>query len=72
MSDVLEINVETGEQTIRDYSAAEKKEFIKYKENADAIQDAAEAEAAVKETQRQVILDRLGLTSDEARLLLGS
>jgi len=31
-----------------------------------------QAEAATKETQRQVILDRLGLTSDEARLLLGS
>ena len=29
-------------------------------------------EAATKAAQRQVILDRLGLTSDEARLLLGS
>ena len=28
-------------------------------------------EAEAKETQRQAILDRLGLTSDEARLLLG-
>jgi hypothetical protein len=27
---------------------------------------------AAKETQRQAILDRIGLTSDEARLLLGS
>jgi hypothetical protein len=72
MSDVLEINVETGEQTIRDYSAAEKKEFIKYKENADAIQDAAQAEAEARQAQRQVILDRLGLTAEEARLLLGS
>jgi hypothetical protein len=37
-----------------------------------AVKAEAEAEAAAKETQRQVILDRLGLTSDEARLLLGS
>jgi hypothetical protein len=29
-------------------------------------------EAEARETQRQVILDRLGLTADEARLLLGS
>jgi hypothetical protein len=36
-----------------------------------AVKAEAEAEAAAKETQRQVILDRLGLTSDEARLLLG-
>ena len=28
------------------------------------------AEAATKATQRQAILDRLGLTSEEARLLL--
>ena len=30
----------------------------------------AEAEAEAKETQRQAILDRLGLTSEEAALLL--
>ncbi len=29
------------------------------------------AEAEAKEAQRQAILDRLGLTSDEAKLLLG-
>ena len=35
--------------------------------------DAWKAEQdAAKETQRQAILDRIGLTSDEARLLLGS
>jgi hypothetical protein len=28
-------------------------------------------EAEAKATQRQVILDRLGLTADEAQLLLG-
>jgi hypothetical protein len=29
------------------------------------------AEAEAKETQRQAILDRLGLTADEAKLILG-
>jgi hypothetical protein len=41
------------------------------------LKDVAESEtrkaaAEAREAQRQVILDRLGLTSDEARLLLGS
>ncbi len=36
-----------------------------------AYQTTQEAEAATKATQRQAILDRLGLTSEEARLLLG-
>ena len=36
-----------------------------------AANEARLAEAATKATQRQAILDRLGLTEDEARLLLG-
>jgi hypothetical protein len=32
---------------------------------------AKEAEAQAKEAQRQAILDRLGLTADEAKLILG-
>jgi len=31
----------------------------------------AQAEAEAKTAQRQAILDKLGLTADEARLLLG-
>ncbi len=31
----------------------------------------AKAEAEARETQRQAILDRLGLTADEAKLILG-
>jgi hypothetical protein len=64
-----EFNIQTGEETIteRDETAAEKKAreaFVK--------QIAAEqAEAEAKATARQAILDRLGLTADEAQLLLG-
>jgi hypothetical protein len=36
-----------------------------------AANEARLAEAETKATQRQAILDRLGLTEDEARLLLG-
>ena len=62
------VNCETGEEIIRDASAVE---IIQIELDA-ANYAAKQAEAAAKETQRQVILDRLGLTSEEARLLLGS
>ena len=35
------------------------------------IESSKQAEAQAKATARQVILDRLGLTADEAQLLLG-
>ena len=38
---------------------------------AEDQRQAAEAEAAAKAEKRQEILDRLGLTADEAKLLLG-
>ena len=62
-------NVETGEiiDVEREETAAEKKEReTRQKEIA-----AQQAEAQAKEVTRQAILDRLGLTADEAKLLLG-
>jgi hypothetical protein len=45
-------------------------EFAQYQaDKADQLAKQAEAEA--KEASRQAILDRLGLTADEAKLLLG-
>jgi hypothetical protein len=65
---ILEHNVETGKVIEREATAEELAQ--KQLDNAETLQRQAEAEA--KETQRQAILDRLGLTADEARLLLGS
>ena len=45
-------------------------EFAQYQADQ-AAQVIAQAEAEAKEAQRQAILDKLGLTADEARLLLG-
>ena len=62
-------DIETGEivDIERDETAAEKKaREAREKEIA-----AAQAEAEAKAAQRQAILDRLGLTADEAKLLLG-
>ena len=62
-------NVSTGEETIteRDETAAEKKA----REKLEADYASKQAEAEAKTTARQLILDKLGLTADEARLLLG-
>ena len=64
-----EFNVETGEETIieRDETAAETKARLdKAKEIA-----VIEAEAEAKATARAEILNRLGLTDEEAKILLG-
>ena len=64
-----EFNALTGEETIteRDETAAEKKS-----REARAKEVAAElAEAESRSAQRQVIADRLGLTADELKLLIG-
>ena len=60
-------NTETDEIIDREMNSAE---FAQY-EADQAANEARLAEAATKATQRQAILDRLGLTEDEARLLLG-
>jgi hypothetical protein len=59
----------TGEETIteRDETAAETKARL---DNAKEIA-AAQAEAEANATARAAILDRLGLTAEEAAILLG-
>jgi hypothetical protein len=61
------VNCETGEEIVRDANAEE----IAQMELDAANATAAKAEAEAKEVARQAILDRLGLTADEAKLLLG-
>jgi hypothetical protein len=60
-------NLETDEIIDREMTAAEYKVY-QADQAAQAIQ---QAEAEAKEAARQAILDRLGLTADEAKLLLG-
>jgi predicted nucleic acid-binding Zn-ribbon protein len=64
-----EFNALTGEETIteRDETTAEKK----IREAREKYIKAEQAEAEAKAVARQAILDRLGLTADEAKLLLG-
>lgn len=61
------VDIGTGEEIFREYTAEE----IKKVEEAQiriAAQLAAEAEKAAT---RQALLDRLGITEEEAKLLLG-
>jgi hypothetical protein len=60
-------NTQTDEVIDREMT---EEEFAQYE--ADKAADAAKnAEAEAKATARQAILDRLGLTADEAALILG-
>ena len=60
-------NTETDEVIDREMNDDE---FAQYE--ADKLERATkQAEAKAKETERQAILDRLGLTADEAKLILG-
>ena len=61
------INCETGEEIEREMNDAE---FAQYQ--ADQVAEAQrQTELAAKAQARQALLDRLGITEDEAKLLLG-
>ena len=64
---IIEINCETGVETIREATKAEKDAAKLRKEQFQAEQ----AQAAVKESARQALLTKLGITAEEAQLLLG-
>jgi hypothetical protein len=60
-------NLETNEIIDREMNDAE---FIQYEADK-AEQLAKQAEAEAKAAEKQALLDRLGITADEAKLLLG-
>ena len=64
---IKEYNCETGIETIRDATNAEMAQIELDAANAETRKAAAEAKAA----QRQALLTRLGITEEEARILLG-
>jgi hypothetical protein len=62
------VNLETGEETLRDFTADE----IAKIEAAQAKSLAEQLETEAKKASRAALLDKLGITADEAQLLLGS
>jgi len=69
--EITEINCETQEVTIRTLTEAEKLDRKKIAEGVEieAQENLAQADAAA--TQKAALLARLGITADEAKLLLG-
>jgi hypothetical protein len=61
------VNVETGEEIVRDATAEEIAQMELDAANAQAIK----AEAEAKQTAKEAILDRIGLTADELKTILG-
>jgi hypothetical protein len=67
----LIVNVETGETIERELNKAEKDQQKVDEADIAAAKAIANAEAEAKATQTAALLERLGITEDEARLLLG-
>jgi hypothetical protein len=61
------VNCETGEEIIRDANAAELAQVAIDAASDKAAKDAIQA----KETAKAAILDRIGLTADELKTILG-
>lgn len=66
---VKEINTETGEEII--FEREETPEEIISREKAQLERSQKQAEAEAKAVQRAELLSKLGITEEEARILLG-
>jgi len=64
---ILEINCSTGEQIEREATAEE----LTRAETDQSTEAAREAAEAQKAADKATLLEKLGITEDEARLLLG-
>lgn len=67
----LIINCETGETLERELNKAEKDQQKIDEAEFTKMQALIKAEAEAKETAKQAILDRIGLTADELKTILG-
>ena len=67
----VEVNCTTGETSIIELTDAEIAQMATDAAAAETQRKADEKAAADKATARAAILDRLGLTADEAAILLG-
>jgi Zn-dependent M16 (insulinase) family peptidase len=67
----LIVNCETGEETLRELNDEELAQQEIDEANIAAANAIRKAEAEAKAAEKQALLDRLGITADEAKLLLG-
>jgi hypothetical protein len=71
MTTAIEINCETGEVIERPLTADEIAANEAAAAQAEADRQAAEAEAEAKAEAKAALLDKLGISAEEAALLLG-
>jgi hypothetical protein len=71
MTTAIEINCETGEVIERPLTQDEISANEAAAAQAEADRQAAEAEAATKAEAKAALLEKLGISADEAALLLG-
>jgi len=64
---IKEFNVETGVETLREMTATELKQYEVDKAKANLEREAD----AIRNAEKAALLEKLGITEDEARLLLG-
>lgn len=64
---IAEHNITTGETIVRDATESELKKFQSWKEYNEKV----EADKAEAQAKRQALLEKLGITEEEAQLLLG-
>jgi hypothetical protein len=64
------VNTETGEEIIQPLSESEAAQIDANFEETKKELAASKAQAKAKATQKAALLDRLGITEDEAKLLL--
>jgi hypothetical protein len=67
MPTVIDINTQTGEKIEREMTAAELKQWEL--DNEESKKD--KLEKATKAAEKSALLERLGITAEEAALLLG-
>ena len=71
VANAIEVNCTTGEVTERPLTQEEIAQREADAAQAESDRVAAEAEAIAKATQKAELLAKLGITEDEAKLLLG-
>ena len=69
--EIVIVDCSTGEQTVVPLTDEEIAELEAAAAKAEADRKAADKAAVDKEVARQAILDKLGLTAEEAAVLLG-
>jgi len=63
-------DLNTGETTVRDYTKDEIKAYEDERKNNKEVNEAIQAEAEAKATAKAALLNKLGITAEEAALLL--